>query len=307
MSTWTPSGTTSLAAVIGTPIRHSRSPAILNAAFRALDLDWAYLAFDVADGDAARAIDAVRTLGIGGLSVTMPHKAAVVDLVDDLTDDARVLGAVNCVTQRDGRLLGDNTDGGGFIAALTDRGVSVGGRTCVVLGAGGAARAVVLALARAGAASVVVVNRTRSRAEDAAALAGAVGVVGSDDAITGADLIVNATSVGMGARVLDGPDASASASVPFPLDLIRAVDPPIVVDLVYQPLVTPLLRGAGRAGSVTVDGLGMLVHQAALAFRSWTGSEPPIEVMRAAAEAAAPAETPPDEPRPPTDTGRSAG
>ena len=150
MQPWTPTGTTSLAAVIGSPVRHSRSPAIHNAAFRALGLDWTYLAFDVAAGEAGRAIDAMRALGLGGLSVTMPHKDAVVDLVDELTDDARRLGAVNCVTPRSGRLIGDNTDGAGFIASLADAGVSVGGRSCVVLGAGGAARAVVLALADIG-------------------------------------------------------------------------------------------------------------------------------------------------------------
>jgi len=273
MAPWNPTGTTSLAAVIGSPVRHSRSPAIHNAAFRALDLDWIYLAFDVAPGDAGRAIDAVRTLGLGGLSVTMPHKDAVVGLVDELSDDARLLGAVNCVTPSDGRLVGDNTDGAGFIASLTDVGVSVDGRSCVVLGAGGAARAVILALGRAGAASVTVVNRTAGRAEQAAALAGPVGRVGSLGDLAHADLVVNATSVGM----------AGSPATPFDVGLLRVDDPPVVADLVYEPLVTPLLAAAGEVGAVTVDGLGMLVHQAAVAFESWTGLAPPIAAMRAAA------------------------
>lgn len=273
MPPWTPTGTTSLAAVIGSPVGHSRSPAIHNAAFRALDLDWTYLAFDVAPGDAGRAIAAMRTLGLGGLSVTMPHKDAVVGLVDELSEDARLLGAVNCVTPRDGRLVGDNTDGAGFVASLTDAGVTVDGRSCVVVGAGGAARAVVLALRRAGAGSVTIVNRTAARAEQAAALAGSVGRVGSVGDVAHADLVVNATSVGM----------AGSTATPFDVGLLRVDDPPVVADLVYEPLVTPLLAAAAEAGAVTVDGLGMLVHQAAVAFESWTGLAPPVAAMRAAA------------------------
>lgn len=273
MDPWTPTGTTSLAGVIGTPIRHSRSPAIHNAAFRALDLDWTYLAFEVAEGGANAALDAMRALGIRGLSVTMPHKAAVAAGVDELTDDARRLGAVNCVSWSDGRLIGDNTDGAGFVAALADAGVSAREQVCVVLGAGGAARAVVAALVHAGAASVTVVNRTPERAGEAAALAGDRGRVGSVHDVTGADIVVNATSVGMG----------EDRDVPFPVELLRAHPVPVVADLVYQPLRTPLLEAAARSGATTIDGLGMLVHQAAIAFERWTGVAPPIEVMRAAA------------------------
>jgi len=268
---WTPTGSTVLAAVIGSPVRHSRSPAIHNAAFRALGLDWAYLAFDVPQGQAAGAISAMRALDLRGLSVTMPHKDAVATLVDELTDDAARLGAVNCVRWRDDRLVGDNTDGPGFLASLADAGVSADGRACVVLGAGGAARAVVLALARAGAASVTVVNRTGSRAADAARLAGPVGRVGAEADVAAADLVVNATSVGMGD---DG-------RLPLDIDLLRP--DAVVADLVYQPLVTPLLAAAAERGATVVDGLGMLVHQAAVASESWTGVAPPIGVMRAAA------------------------
>lgn len=281
MQHWSPTGTTSLAAVIGSPVRHSRSPAIHNAAFRALGLDWTYLAFDIAAGDAGRAIDAMRALGLGGLSVTMPHKDAVVDLVDELTDDARRLGAVNCVTPRAGRLVGDNTDGAGFIASLADAGVSVDGRSCVVVGAGGAARAVILALARAGAAAVTVVNRTAARAEQAASLAGPVGRVGAVGDLAGADLVVNATSIGMG----------GSTDTPFDVALLRTDPPAVVADLVYVPLETPLLAAAAAVGATTVDGLGMLVHQAAVAFESWTGVAAPVDVMRAAALGASPAPT----------------
>ena len=267
---WTPTGTTTLAAVIGSPVRHSRSPAIHNAAFRALGLDWTYLAFEVPDGAAAGAIEAMRSLDIRGLSVTMPHKAAVAASVDELTDDAGRLDAVNCVRWQDGRLIGDNTDGPGFVASLADAGVAVEGRRCVVLGAGGAARAVVLALGRAGAEVITVVNRTERRAQEAAALAGAAGRVGHEAAVAGADLVVNATSIGMGDGML-----------PLDPELLR--EGVVVADLVYQPLTTPLLAAAGDRGATTIDGLGMLVHQAAIASESWTGVAPPIELMRAAA------------------------
>lgn len=267
---WSPTGTTSLAAVIGSPVRHSRSPAIHNAAFRALGLDWTYLAFEVADGAAAGAIAAMRSLDIRGLSVTMPHKAAVAQLVDELTDDAARLDAVNCVRWRDGTLVGDNTDGPGFLASLDDAGVDVAGRRCVVLGAGGAARAVVLALARAGADEVAVVNRTPDKARDAAALAGAGGRVGVASDVATADLVVNATSIGMG-----------DDRLPLDPDLLR--EGVAVADLVYQPLTTPLLAAARERGAAAIDGLGMLVHQAAIASESWTGRAPPVAVMRDAA------------------------
>src|SRR3954469_6165198 len=153
--------TTRLAGVIGSPIRHSRSPAIFNAAFAAAGLDWAYLAFEVAGGGAGGALDAVRALGIEGLSVTMPHKSDVAGLVDERSPQAEQLGAVHCVVRRGDRLIGHNTDGAGFVASLrADAGFDPAERSCVVLGAGGAARAVVLALAEAGASSVVVVNRS---------------------------------------------------------------------------------------------------------------------------------------------------
>ena len=196
------SGRTRLAAVIGAPVRHSLSPTLLNAAFATTGLDWAYLAFEVPDGGATSALQAMRTLGFGGLSVTMPHKAAVAAAVDCCTPEAEALGAVNCVVADDGMLVGHNTDGGGFIDGLShDTGLDMGGRRAVVLGAGGAARAVIRALGEAGAAEVAVVNRTRDRAVGAAALAGSVGrVVDGDDtagALANADLVVNATPLGM--------------------------------------------------------------------------------------------------------------
>lgn len=266
------SGTTRLGAVIGQPVRHSLSPAIFNAAFRARGLDWAFVALEVAPGGVPAALAGVRALGIGGLSVTMPHKTAVAREVDELSDDARLLDAVNSVVNEDGVLIGSNTDGQGFVAALAaDAGFDPAGRRAVVLGAGGAARAVVLALARAGAAEVVVVNRTAARAEQAAALAGGQGRVGTARDVTDADLVVNATPQGMG-------DAAVT---PIDPELLRVGQ--VVADLVYEPAETPLLAAARARGVTAVNGLGMLVHQAAVQWARWTAQHPPVDVMTAAA------------------------
>jgi shikimate dehydrogenase len=256
---------TRLAGIIGDPVRHSLSPAMHNAAFHALGLDWAYLAFEVPEGQG-------RALGLVGLSVTMPHKAAVLTAVDRLSPVAAALGAVNTVVRRAGDVLeGDNTDGAGFLDAIRqDEGFDPAGRRCLVVGAGGAARAVVKALADAGAAAVVVANRTPTRAAAAAALAGPVGRVGELGDTDEADLVVNATSVGMG----DGN---------FPFDPGLLARGQLVADIVYHPSPTPLLVAASAAGATTVGGLGMLVHQAGHAFRHWTGREPPLVAMRDAA------------------------
>jgi shikimate dehydrogenase len=263
---------TRIAAVIGAPVRHSLSPAIHNAAFAAIGLDWIFVAYEVSDGDATRALDGVRALGIAGLSVTTPHKAAVAAAVDALSPAATALNAVNCVVNRQGQLVGHNTDGEGFVDALrSDAEFDPAGRRCAVLGAGGAARAVIRALALAGAGEVAVVNRTESSAGFAAALAGSVGRVASPDAIAHADLVVNATSIGMGG----GPD--------LPLDPLQLHPGQVVADLVYFPLETALLRAAADRGARPVDGVGMLVHQAAHAFTLWTGAVAPVEVMAAAA------------------------
>lgn len=249
---------------------------LANAAFAASGTDWTMVAFDVPEGGAAQAIAAVRALGIGGLMVTMPHKAEVIPHLDRLTDRAAALEAVNSIAWDGDELVGDNTDGAGLVASLSqDHGVHPVGKRCVVFGAGGAARSVVWSLAEAGAADVAVVNRTADRARVAAALAGPVGRVGSVDDVSAADLIVNATSVGMGASPGD------SGPLPLPAGLLRAGQ--VVVDLVYQPLETPLLRAAAGAGALPVDGLGMLVHQAALSLERWTGTDPDLKAMASAA------------------------
>jgi shikimate dehydrogenase len=268
-------GATHLAAVIGQPVRHSLSPTILNAAFAAAGVDWAFVALEVPEGRGAEAVAAMRTLGLGGLSVTMPHKAAARAAVDEATPDAAALDAVNCVFRRGDQLVGDNTDGAGFVDALRmDEGVDVAGRRGVLVGAGGAGRAIALALAGAGAAEVVVVNRSPEPAARAAALAGAVGRVGTAADVGAADLVVNATSLGMG---LGGP------AEPLPVDPEQLGPGQVVVDIVYHPAVTPLLAAAHDRGARPVGGLGMLIHQAGHAFSRWTGLDPPLAAMAAAA------------------------
>lgn len=268
-------GSTRVAAVIGDPVAHSLSPTIHNAAFVATGLDWVFVALPVAAGATDVALAGARALGVAGLSVTTPHKDAAAAAVDRCDGDAAKLGAVNCVVREGSRLVGHNTDGAGFVDSLRhDEGLDPAGHRALVLGAGGAARAVVLALASAGAAEVVVVNRTGSRAEAAAALAGGAGRVGTAADIATAELVVNATSVGMGA------DPGSGVS---PLDPGRLGAGQVVVDLVYEPAVTPLLAAAERRGARAVGGVGMLVHQAAHAFSRWTGHEPPLAAMAAAA------------------------
>jgi shikimate dehydrogenase len=200
--------------VIGWPARHSLSPVIHNAALGACGLDWVYVAFEVPEGAAGLAVGGMRSLGIEGLSVTMPHKAAVIGALDVLTPDAEALGAVNCISRDGPGLLGDNTDGIGFLDALRiDEGVDPAGMRCVVVGAGGAGRAVARALGGAGAAEVVVVNRSPEPAVRAAELAGPAGRVGTAEAVDAADLVVNATPLGMGVVVTTSGDGE-----PLPVD-----------------------------------------------------------------------------------------
>ena len=273
-----PRATTRLAAVVGHPIRHSVSPAIHNAAFSATAADWIFVAFDVELSAGEAAFAGARALGLDGLSVTMPLKETAARCADRLSPVATRLGAVNCLVREGPRLVGHNTDGAGFLDNLrAEAGWEPAGRRCLVLGAGGAARAVVAALADGGAAEVVVVNRSKGRGEAAAALAGPAGRVGTLEDVGAAELIVNATPIGMGgveAGVWD--ELVAHLSGPAQL----------VADLVYVPELTALLPAAARRGVRTVGGLGMLVHQAGHAFTLWTGQPAPLEVMaRAAREA----------------------
>jgi shikimate dehydrogenase len=314
------SAATTVVGVIGDPVDHSLSPLLHNTAFVEMGLDWVSVGFPVAAGQAPGALSGMRALGIAGLSVTMPHKDEVAMLVDRTTPVAARLAAVNCVTLVSGELVGSNTDGEGFVAALRHGdGFEPRGKKCLVVGAGGAARAVILALAEAGATDVIVVNRTESRANAAAALAGPVGRVGHPEEAATVDLVVNATPTGMGLPLApvqregrgSGAKAGAGAGVgvgagvgadpgagpgadpgadagndAFPVDPEYLLPGQVVVDLVYHPATTPWLRAARARGAVTHNGLGMLVHQAAVQLRSWTGEEPPVAAMWQATKAA---------------------
>ncbi|MGI9596384.1 MAG: shikimate dehydrogenase, partial [Acidimicrobiales bacterium] len=254
------SGRTRLAGVIGDPVRHSLSPTIHNAAFAACELDWVYVALPVAAADGRRAVEAMKTFGIGGLSVTMPHKAAVAEAADGLTDAAAALGVSNCLFWGGDRVIGDSTDGDGFLASFeADFGHGLAGKRVLVLGAGGAARAIIEAVGRADAAQIIVCNRSEARAADAAALASraVVGTLGDAAVAEAADVIVNATAVGMAG----GPDPDG---IPVPVEALHPGQQ--VVDIVYQPQRTALLAAAEERGAAVAGGVGMLVHQAALAF-----------------------------------------
>ncbi|MET0421240.1 MAG: shikimate dehydrogenase [Acidimicrobiia bacterium] len=266
--------TTTIAGIIGDPVRHSRSPAIHNAAFAATGLDWVFGAFEIPRGGAAGALDAMRALGLGGLSVTMPHKHDAAAACDELTPRARALEAVNTVIpQSDGRLLGDSTDGEGLLRAVRDHDVDPGSGSALVLGAGGAARAVALALAEAGAAVTVAARRVDA-AESAASLHAGIAAARIADCDAGAfDVVINATPLGM--------NGEAGA-----IDAMRLNPSQFLVDTVYHPMETPLLAAACARGIPCTNGLGMLVHQAALAFELWTGVAAPLDVMRSAAEVA---------------------
>ena len=273
------SARTQVVAVIGDPIGHSLSPLIHNAGFAEVGLDWICIALPVVGGGALDAARAMRTFGLRGMSVTMPHKSDIVTGMDRLSEVASTLESVNCVTLRDGALLGDNTDGAGFLEGLrTDFDLDPAGADCVVLGAGGAARAVVLALAGAGARSVRVVNRTPSRAERAAALGGPTATVGVVSDVAHADLVVNATPVGMG--------TTADGVAQLPLDPSVLHRGQVVADLVYHPAETALMLAARAAGARSANGVSMLVHQAAIAFTHWTGVPAPVSAMTAAVRSA---------------------
>lgn len=272
-------GSTQIAGIIGWPVDRSLSPAIHNAGFEAAGLNWVYVAFPVRPDGVGGALEGMRALGIRGLNVTMPHKRAVIAYLDAVTPDAGRIGAVNTIALEGDRLVGSNTDGPGFLRFLEgEAGVPPAGKRVLVLGAGGAARALVVALAGAGA-GVQVAARRGEQAEEAAglvpaatALAWAPGPL--SEGMATADLLVNATPVG---RV--GAD--------LPLDPAAIESRHVVVDLTYAPEATPLLRVARERGARAFNGLGMLLHQAALSFELWTGVPAPMDAMSAAAAAGA--------------------
>lgn len=284
------SGALARVALLAHPAGHSLSPLMHNAAFEDVGIDAHYEALDVAPAELPTVMNQLRRAPYLGANVTVPHKEAVLHLVDELTPAAAAVGAVNTLIRRGARLVGHNTDGAGFVQALGEIGLGatagLSEANCLVLGAGGAARAVVHALLAAGA-SVHVANRNPERAAVLAAdLGSASGAtngayVAADvlELLPTTNLLINTTSVGM-----------RGGSDPYSTPLIEAANLDLlpieaaVVDLVYRPAVTPLLAAAESRGLLVQNGLPMLVRQGALAFEAWTGVEAPVSVMRQAAE-----------------------
>lgn len=280
---------TTLLGIFGWPVRHSRSPAMHHAAAQALGLNVAYLPFPVDPARLGDAVRGVRALGLRGVNVTLPHKEQVIPFLDEVHPDARAIGAVNTIVHEpDGTLHGENTDAPGLVRSLEEANVPLDGARVLLLGAGGAARGAAVGLCRRGAAEVVVVARRLEQSEALVrdlnpAVDGRLRAVSDDssalrDAYRRTTLLVQATSATLHGR----PEAQAFADA-LPIELLP--DDARVVDLVYQPRITTVMARAQARGLVCVDGLGMLVHQGALAFTRWTGHEAPVAVMRAALEA----------------------
>lgn len=261
---------TRLYGVIGFPVRHSLSPVMHNAAFKALGINAIYLAFEVPPERLGDAMEGVRALGISGLNVTMPHKGAVIHFLDSLSEDSGEIGSVNTVVNRKGKLEGHTTDGLGARRAL-ERAIELGGRKILIIGAGGAGKAIAYELSKDN--EVVVLNRTLEKAkalERFGIMGDALNRENLGKYLEWAEVLINATSVGMN-----------SWETPVPGEMLRK--DLVVMDIVYKPLKTRLLTEAELRGCKTVDGLWMLVYQGIESFRLWTGFKPDEGLMRGAA------------------------
>lgn len=272
------SGKIRIYGIIGDPIEHTMSPLMHNAAFEKMGVAYWYLPFRVKKEALGKAIEGMRALNIRGLNVTIPHKVTVIPFLDKLDRFAERIGAVNTVVNDDGVLTGCNTDASGFLQALLERGIEPTEKKVVILGAGGASRAISFILAERGS-NLVVLNRTLNKARE---LAGRISQIFQKEtealkldrgnlarALSKADILVNATSVGM------YPDIDET---PLTADLLSSGL--VVFDIVYNPVKTRLLAEAEAAGAKTISGLDMFIWQGALAFEKWTGLKAPVELMR---------------------------
>ncbi len=275
---------TKLCVLIGNPVGHSLSPALHNAAFKELGLNYAYMAFKVED--LAKAVGGIRALGIKGVSVTIPHKVRIMEYLDEIDTTAREIGAINTILNADGRLKGYNTDSPGALKALKDAGVSFAGKKILILGSGGVARAVAFSLAAYSSINLltilgIVENELKLLKRDLAKKGGAninTGLLSEPvlkSAVSDADIVINCTPVGM------HPEVDRSV---IPSGLLQKS--PVVFDVVYNPLKTKLLREAEEAGCRVISGVEMFVNQAASQFELWTGKKAPISVMRKVVEKA---------------------
>lgn len=267
---------TTLYGVFGNPISHSKSPLMLNRAFEVCGINAAYAAFHIEQGTLKEAIQGIRALRFRGVNVTIPYKVEVMSYLDEIDEGARVIGAVNTIVNENGRLIGYNTDGIGYVRSLCEEtGISLQGKKVLLLGAGGAGRGIAYALAKAGAAKVWVSNRTQSKADELvstiSSLTAAKSIV--PEAIAGiidkVDLVVNNTSLGMHPNINE-----------IPLDSSLLHNRLVVSDIIYTPMETLFLKEAKARGAITHGGLGMFIYQGAYAFEYWTGQQAPIQAMR---------------------------
>jgi shikimate dehydrogenase len=273
-------GETKICGVIGDPISHTLSPVMQNTAFREVGLNYVYLPFNVTKNNLGKAVEGFRALNVAGVNVTIPHKVAVMPLLDEVDSLAQHIGAVNTIVNRDGILKGYNTDALGFFQVLQDRKITVSKKKVVVLGAGGAARAIVFILADKGA-ELTVLNRSLSAAEDVSQRVFQIfrqevktGELSQSDlrpALDDADLLVNTTSLGMSPQ---------EGETPVPVRLLKKGL--VVFDIIYNPTRTRLMKEAEKKGAVVIGGLDMLVRQGAASFELWTGKKAPVDIMKKA-------------------------
>ncbi len=278
-------GKTKIVGVIGDPIEHSRSPQMHNAAFAELGLNYVYVPFHIRPDDLPTAIEGFKAINVVGLNVTLPHKQAVIPFLDEISREVELTGAVNTLTFQDGRIKGDNTDGWGFLEGMRETGFELSqGESALVIGAGGSARAVIVALGSIGLETIFVANRTVSKAVKLAeCLSDSIGAsvhgIGLDDSqledvVNNVALVVNTASVGM------------DISMPPIIDTDWLRSQTAVYDIVYTPPETRLLLAAAERGCHTIRGLSMLVYQGAIAFEKWTQVTPPVKSMKQALQQA---------------------
>jgi len=266
-----------LTACLGDPVDGNPTGVMEEAAFAAKKLNWRYLTIQVKKGDLPPAFSGLKAMGFRGFNLTMPHKLDIIPMLDELTEAASIIGAVNTVIERNGRWIGENTDGKGFVTALKLAGVDPAGKTFTILGAGGAARAISVECALAGAKAITIINRNEARGRELAALIAEKTTAESrylhwEPAMTvptDTEILINATCVGLHPNVTDKPD----------LDYTTITDRMVVSDVVFNPVDPVFLQEARAHGAKTISGIGMLVQQGALNFTLWTGEDAPVDVM----------------------------
>ncbi len=266
-----------LVGAFGCPIDENPTGVMEEAAFRAMSLDYRYLTVKVNAGDLKAAIEGVKAFQMKGINLTIPHKVEVLKYLDELSPAAKIIGAVNTVINREGKLYGENTDGKGFLQSLENEGVSPLGKSIAVIGAGGAARAVAVECALAGAVKVMIINRDETRGKELADLlksrteaeAQFIPFLQGVDIPEGTDILVNATSIGL------YPDCDKKPEINYDTITSKMA----VADVVFNDPNTRFLAEAGKRGAKTINGLGMLVNQGALNFELWTGVKAPVDVM----------------------------